>query len=349
VGEALQSLNWLECAVLNWPWSVGRNRNLDAAEPIVASDKVKFTSVQVIEMETPETQPIKAYNRDAVCLLCGQPSEKVVFLEAGYAARQCGCGLLFTTPKPSVGVVNITEDLHLSHYYRLPARRRVAYLRRYRKGGDLLEVGSGEGHFLAEARAQGFNVCGLEPDLNRANIVRRDLGIDVDVASIEDCELPEKSFDVVYHCDLLSHFADPVFALRRMTKLLRAGGVLYFEVGLVAGLSPAWYRRMGTLRMPYHLWFYNVQSLRQLLANGGLEIVHMRRFGLAPGILLSRLGRKLGRGGDATRPLSVRPRRDPTQESLTRMKARVAMRYGLGRLFAGVGPETAFVIARPIA
>ena len=48
-------------------------------------------------------------------------------------------------------------------------------------------------------------------------------------------------FDVVYHCDMLAHFHRPAEALRLMTRFLRPGGVLAFEVGFVADLPRFWY------------------------------------------------------------------------------------------------------------
>ena len=292
-----------------------------------------------------------AYPRaEAECFLCKERSERIVFREAGYEAHQCDCGLLYTTPLPPPDAIDLTEDLHKKAYYDLPAALRVEFIKRYRPTGDLLEVGCGDGFFLRAAQSQGYNVAAIEPNPERAAQVRQALGVQVEEAYIETSNWPPQSFDIIYHCDMLSHFPDPVYALGKMKSLLKPGGVLYFEVGLVGGLSPHWYRRMGTLRMPHHRWFYTPDALNALLKASGLQVDRMKRFGLAPGILLSKFGKALGRGGGATRTLSSKSSDEHRpSESVKRQRARVALRYRIGALLPGIGPETAFVIASPFA
>jgi SAM-dependent methyltransferase len=279
----------------------------------------------------------------AYCFLCGGRSGPVLFEELGYGARQCDCGVLYTSPFPAQGVVDPVHDLHQESYYELAAPIRAAFLQRYRKSGRLLEVGCGNGHFLREAMARGYAVAGMEPNAGRAAQVREDLGVPVETALIEDTQLPPQSFDIVYHCDLLSHFPDPILALERMTSLVAPDGILYFEVGLVADLAPFWYRSMGTLRMPHHRWFFTEAALERLLARCGLGIVKMKRYGLAPGVLISQIGKLTRTGGGATRRITDMTKR---QESRSRRRMRTALRYHVGALVSGIGPETALVIAR---
>lgn len=280
-------------------------------------------------------------SRTNKCLLCGSSDGSVLWRENGYEAFQCACGLLYATPPPLS--VEPTIDEHLDSFYALPAPMKAAWLRQRHPGGRLLEVGCGEGHFLRAALAEGYEVCGIEADAERAERVRGSLGVEVETALIERSAWPEASCDIVYHCDLLSHFPDPQFALRRMAALLRPGGVLCFEVGLVANLAPFWYEFMGTIHMPVHRWFYTEESLAALLRLAGLRIEHVRRFGLAPSFCLARFGRLIGFGGGATRSMSDGPRR----ENVMRAFVHNFVRYRIGLLFPGIGPQTALVIARP--
>jgi SAM-dependent methyltransferase len=271
----------------------------------------------------------------------------VLFREAGYAARQCGCGLLYASPQPPAGLVDPAADMHPHAYYALPARLRLDYLRRCRPSGRLLEVGCGVGHFLAAAQQAGYEVAGIEVNPARAETARARLQAPVETGLFEDSDWPERSCDIVYHCDLLSHFADPPASLRKMTALLRPGGLLYFEVGVVAGLAPGWYPLMGTLGMPTHRWFYTVEALERLLERCGLRVLRLKRFGLAPAVLLSQLGRAVRVGGGATAGVGDARAARRRPENPLRLKLRTAMRYRLGPMVAGFGPETAFVIAAP--
>jgi SAM-dependent methyltransferase len=300
--------------------------------------------MEILE-RTATSEALSASNSAAHCFLCGGRSDRALMHENGYSAMQCDCGVLYASPVPTA--VDPTEDPHLASFYALPAPMKVAWLHRYKPAGRLLEVGCGDGHFLAAARAKGYDVAAIEAHGGRATRIREKFQIEVEHALIEETRWAEGSCDIVFHCDLLSHFPDPPLALRRMRGLLRPDGVLYFEVGLVADLAPFWYRLMATIQMPAHRWLYTEQALKTLLDRAGFRIEHVRRFGLAPAYLVSRFGRAIGYGGGATTPADQRGERKPRPESALRAKIYNFLRYGVGSLAPGIGPQTILVIARP--
>ena len=77
---------------------------------------------------------------------------------------------------------------------------------------------------------------------------------------LHEVDLPPERFDVVFHVDLMSHFVDPLDALRTMRRATRPGGVVAFEVGLLAGCH-----RDGTVAAgcwcPQHRWLYSKSDL----------------------------------------------------------------------------------------
>ena len=173
--------------------------------------------------------------RPLCCAVCGGVSRRVVWRENGYEGRACRCGTVYTAPPPR-DAIDPTIDSHPDSYYAAAARRRVRWIKRYRTSGRLLEIGCGEGHFLSAAQAAGYDVAGIEPEPGRAGRAAERLGVHVECARLESCRLGRARFDIVYHCDLLSHFADPVGALQKMQGLLAPHGVLAFEVGLLADI-----------------------------------------------------------------------------------------------------------------
>lgn len=299
------------------------------------------------------------------CVVCDGVSTRVVWRENGYEGRRCRCGTVYTTPPPRVAV-DPTADGHPESYYAAPAGRRVRWIQRYGPAGRLLEIGCGEGHFLAAAQAAGYDVAGIEPEPGRARRAAARLGVHVECALLESCQLGKVQFDVVYHCDLLSHFDDPIAALCKMRELLAPGGVLAFEVGLLGGIAPWWYRMIGTVGYPQHRWLYSERSLERLLARAELEPARTAHFGLAPGVLfgagarfVARRYRRLRRAApphdgpaqDASAPTRDGPPVGPPRVSLTRLVDRTEAfwRYSAGRLAPRLGPATLFVIARPRA
>ena len=287
------------------------------------------------------------------CVVCERVAHRVVWRENGYEGRACACGTVYTAPPPAPGSIDPTVDRHSDSYYAGPARRRVRWLQRSRAAGRLLEVGCGEGHFLAAAQAVGYEVAGIEPDPGRARRAAARLGAPVECALLESCRPGGARFDIVYHCDLLSHFADPIAALRAMVDLLRPDGVLAFEVGLLGGIAPWWYTLIGALGYPQHRWLYSERSLWMLLARADLEVSHCTRFNLGPGTLVRGGVRALARGYRRLRPAprGASAASAPGRGSATRLDNRMEpfWRYTAGRLAPALGPATLLVMARPRA
>jgi SAM-dependent methyltransferase len=284
------------------------------------------------------------------CFLCDEVAENVVWREKGFEGRLCRCGLLYTNRCGMDVLVDPTIDHHNREFYSAPAELKAAWTARNCPPGRLLEVGCGEGFFLKAARANGYEVCGIEPEPHRAQQARDQLGVPIEQAFLEDSRLPRASFDVVYHCDLLVHFPDPISQLSRMAAFLRPGGVLCFEVGILGGLSPNWYKLIGGIGLGEHLWLYSDRAVKTLFAKSGLVVEKIQYFGLAPevvwgkvsGIVNNRVFRPLL---NLARPLGILPAPEVAQK--LHMSALNFLRYRVGYFAPRIGPQTLFVVARP--
>jgi SAM-dependent methyltransferase len=289
------------------------------------------------------------------CVICGGSAGRPVFRKAGYEGRLCSCGAVYLSPPPDA--VDPTVDVHPDSFYALPAAMKVRWLARSHPQGRLLEVGCGEGFFLAAAKAQGYEVAAIEPHPERARRVAERLSIEVECAMIENFQLPSLGYDVVYHCDLLSHFPDPDKALRRMKTLLRPNGVLFFEVGLHGEIAPYWYRSLSDNSFPQHRWLYSEEALRRLLHRCGLRIVRLKRFGLAPHVLIYQGASAILKWTGLLRYLraaSAPPSRvaaSPTSRPQLTLEGlwHNFLRFQVGALVPAWGPKTLFVIAAPVS
>lgn len=293
------------------------------------------------------------------CFLCGAPADEIAWRECGYEAVACRCGLTFVQPPPADAVVNPTHDAHSAAFYRLPAKSKVDWLKGRRAGGTLLEIGCGDGWFLDAAERGGFVARGLDANQSRVAAARA-RGLDVRLGLLETTAIEER-FDVVFHCDLLSHFPEPVGALRSMTRLLTAEGALFFEVGILGGAFRTWYPRIGGIGLPQHRWLYSDAALEKLLADAGLRVVAAKRFGLGPSVWLSHsirrvapLARRLmlrpkSNEGPATEVAATAPRRPAWRRYLDDLQERVESfaRYEVGALTPEFGPATMLIVAEP--
>jgi SAM-dependent methyltransferase len=292
-----------------------------------------------------QTQEVSPSAERTKCFLCGEASDQVVWKENGIEGLRCRCGMVYTNQTNIRESLDLTKEFHPDHFYSLPAEFKAAWVARNCPRGRLLDVGCGPGFFLAAARSHGYEILGLEP--NPAYDERlQQMDIPVVHEFVEENSLPRHSFDVVYHCDLLVHFPDPIRSLTAMCDLLRPTGVLCFEVGLLGGISPSWYPLVGTIGLGQHLWLYSDQAFKHLMRKAGLDIVRSQYFGLAPqvigGKILGILNKRLL--GPALQSVSC----NGADHALRAKNECVHfLRYRAGALLPHIGPQTLLVVAKP--
>jgi SAM-dependent methyltransferase len=281
----------------------------------------------------------------SACFLCGKVSDMVIWQEDGIEGLLCSCGMVYTNQYTSPGPADPIREYHPEHFYALPALFKAKWVAQHCARGRLLEVGCGEGFFLEAVRSHGFEVLGLEPNPAYDKMLR-DRDLPVVHEFIEQNSLPRHSFDVVYHCDLLAHFPDPIQSLAAMCDLLTPSGVLCFEVGLLGGISSSWYRLVGRIGLGQHLWLYSDPAFKTLMRRAGLDVVHAKYFGLAPEVLggkvLGVLHKRL------FRPILETVSQNGSERALAANRSlRTVLRYRIGSLVPHIGPQTLLVVAKP--
>jgi 2-polyprenyl-3-methyl-5-hydroxy-6-metoxy-1,4-benzoquinol methylase len=152
--------------------------------------------------------------------------------------------------------------------------------------GRLLDVGCGNGRFVAWARLAGWDACGVERDPVSAGIARR----------VSDCRIHASldelyaelrtgfrdrdmrgAFDVVTINHVLEHLPEPAATLAEIHGLLRPGGMLY--IGVPNWNS--WMRRLFggkwyALEPSRHLVMFTPRRLRRLLEESGFTVESIR-------------------------------------------------------------------------
>lgn len=302
------------------------------------------------------------------CIFCGTPEEEcpIVVTENGYDGRKCsGCNLVFISPRPSLhDISNLYghDQAHVSLKIHLEARLQNLYhdrhvlriLKRYKKAGTLLEIGSGVGHFLHEARRQGFDALGTELNPLQAELIQQ-TGVPCERATISEA-FPERKFDIIYHCDVLSHLHDPIADIQAMSDRLNEGGIMIFETGNFGDVRCKYYSEYSHLQYPDHLFFFSDKSIRELLKLAGMEARRIYRYSIVPNLRLTRLlGRIVARRragvshtGPADNPLSNNPASDGLAKRLRRRLFHM-VRYWLGAVAPKAGrPQTILVVAERV-
>lgn len=226
------------------------------------------------------------------CIFCGVESDNVVVVEDGYTARKCPqCGLVYLSPRPIAQAVmdlyggdnaHVSAASHIAAgtLKRLYARHHLSILNRYVRQGALLEIGAGAGFFLDEARKGGFDVHGIELNPRQASFVRHSLDIPCEDKPLEICLFDEKKFDVIYHCDVISHFCDPIAEFRKFCQRLKPNGLLIFETGNFGDVDEKYYSAYTRFQFPDHLFLFGERNLRDLLGRSGFDVEHIYRFSI---------------------------------------------------------------------
>jgi SAM-dependent methyltransferase len=137
-----------------------------------------------------------------------------------------------------------------------------------------VEIGCGDGKLLADLRAAGWSVVGVEPDpAARRAAAARGLEVYDGTAEAPPDAVRDRTFDAVVMQHVLEHCLDPLAALRSAAALLKPGGVLVVETPnneaagcRAAGAAWPW------LDVPRHLNFFTAHSLRLACAAAGLTV-----------------------------------------------------------------------------
>jgi SAM-dependent methyltransferase len=290
------------------------------------------------------------------CIFCGESSEPdpIVITENGWNGRQCPkCRLIYISPRPSQKAI---QDLYahdkaetnasvlLSDEFnrRLAARHAIKILRKYARSGRLLEIGSGPGFFVDEAREAGYSPFAIELNSIQATYVA-EKGIPVERVPLADA-YPARKFDVIYHCDVTSHFRDLIAEFKIMSDRLEPGGILMFETGNFADIAPSMYRHVGSFQYPDHLFLLSSANLDSLIHQIGLETIATYRYGRLIDLLL-KAKKKPASQTTPPNPMPSPPK--PRWKKKARQYVRHYLTYKVGRLYPlSFAPQTVIVVAR---
>lgn len=143
--------------------------------------------------------------------------------------------------------------------------------------GRLLDIGCGNGEFLARARALGWDVAGIEPDPAAAQIARERLGLNILAPTLPAAQLPAESFDAVTLSHVIEHLLDPLATLRECGRILKPGGRLIVATPNIQSLGHGYWKRSWVgLDPPRHIILFSPRALRRLVEQAGLRVVELR-------------------------------------------------------------------------
>lgn len=219
------------------------------------------------------------------CNLCG--AEGVLTLDAEKNICQCRmCGYVFDSPRPTASEV--------AAFYSKPGqyklwiaegkardllwKRRLRKMRRTRKPGTLLDVGTGIGQFLHHAQAAYSNVYGTEVSDSAIRIAEERYALGVIKGDIESIDFGVLKFDTITLFHVLEHVPNPRSVIEKCRQLLSDGGVLVIAVPNDLLCIRPKIRELGMLGKKNRSHSASKLALRRITLDGSMQEIHVSHF-----------------------------------------------------------------------
>jgi SAM-dependent methyltransferase len=148
--------------------------------------------------------------------------------------------------------------------------------------GRLLDVGCGDGAFLAKAKRMGFECYGMEPGGGDERWKDVD-GIRIFHCSLREFEEHEGFFDYVTLNHVFEHLLDPEESLRKIRSLLRPGGRVLIRIPQTDHFVFRWFlRHWCQLEVPRHVYLNNARNFELLTRRMGFRTIRVIPESLPP-------------------------------------------------------------------
>lgn len=224
------------------------------------------------------------------CNHCQSTVFTPLFTLKGYDLVRCvDCGLAYVSNPPSAEELKRIYSAESNYHVQLHdpasetwrsfealAQKHMAFVRQQTGSGRVLDVGCSTGHFLAAARAQGFEVEGAKFSADSARVAREHFGLTVTEGSVHQVSAAPGSFDLVTMFDVIEHVPDPAADIAAVWQLLKPGGWFVLSTPNIDGLFPRLSLPLAKAlghwphpEPPHHLYQFSVRTLAAMLEKGG--------------------------------------------------------------------------------
>jgi 2-polyprenyl-3-methyl-5-hydroxy-6-metoxy-1,4-benzoquinol methylase len=231
------------------------------------------------------------------CPLCGAFDRRILFQRDQWHAVECArCQMVFIGDKPLAYDAQASDHDWMDEYLKEVSRRKanrpilmffsrltrplrrdamerqLSHTLHWRREGKLLDLGCGDGRFLAMAASQ-FDVMGVELSPSAAEAAKaRVPGRTILVSPVTEAVLPESAFDVVTQFGYIEHEWQPVSGLQVAYRALKPGGILVLKTPNFASWNRSF---MGEdwcgIHLPSHCNYFTPATLRQMLRQVGFQ------------------------------------------------------------------------------
>ena len=197
------------------------------------------------------------------------------------------CGFHFTNPIPSESVIGnyYKSEEYVSHsssnkgiinrVYSIvrnyTLKQKVKLISDYTNGRCLLDIGAGTGHFLNLAQSKGFQIQGLEPDVDARSFAKQNFDLTLEPLDTL-LNISTESKDIVTMWHVLEHVYHLKRDLNEIVRVLKTGGYLFVAVPNMDSWDAKFYNSYwAAFDVPRHLYHFQKNTIQMLLDSFGMK------------------------------------------------------------------------------
>lgn len=204
------------------------------------------------------------------------------------------CGFTFTQDHPeedAIGAYYESED-YISHsdtseglvnkIYKvvrsrmLRKKRDIVIKMTNLEKGNLLDIGSGTGHFIAGMKNAGWRVMGIEINEKTRITSSEKFGLEI-IPPEQIRSLESGSYDCITLWHVLEHFSDLNFYVSQIQRLLKPAGTCIIAVPNIDSFDSQYYGQYwAAFDVPRHLWHFNPDTFGFLFEGRGFRLVNIK-------------------------------------------------------------------------
>jgi ubiquinone/menaquinone biosynthesis C-methylase UbiE len=155
------------------------------------------------------------------------------------------------------------------------AKDRMKFLKRFLKGGKLLEIGPGGGEVMLAAKKEGFDIDGVECSENLIRHLKLTTSSTIYHGMLESIDFGTTKFDAILSFHVLEHVANPVKHLQYASAIVKPDGYLI----LATPNSYSWDRRIFKKRWTgytiAHINLFSRYSIELCFKRAGWRIIQI--------------------------------------------------------------------------
>lgn len=218
------------------------------------------------------------------CKVCGNknPEAFTLFKEKGkYKIVECdSCSFVFIPPyyRKDVSYVDYKSEEVLEHvragndWIKIQRHKlRYQLIKKYKKEGNLFDLGVGWGHFLYTGKLLGYDTYGIELAQYPYTYAKEDLKLDVDKIDFFDIAVDEK-YDILTMWDVLEHIDDCDAVIDKAKKMIKPNGYLILQVPQIDSYFAKKLDIKWTLMGLDHVNYFSRKTITKLLEDRGFEV-----------------------------------------------------------------------------